>query len=122
MVGRGGATIGIIIGFLESLDIVLAGVNIGASSINFTLALKSITTNTRFVKDIVAIFVIFIGKVANISNDAIFGIDVPLKIFFISIAIEPIDCDRIEMLITFICVYVRSHAVEIIIVNVIPAV
>ena len=84
--------------------------------------MKSIITSTRLIKDIVIIFVIFVGKVANISNDAIFGIDIPLKIFFISIKIELIDCNRIEILITFIYIYVRSYIIEIIIVNVIPAV
>ena len=122
MVGRGGATIGIIIGFLKSLDIVFVGVNIGINSINFILALKSITTSTRLVKDIIAIFVIFIGKVANISNNTIFRINILLRIFLISITIKPIDYNRIKILITFIYIYVQSYVVEIIIINVILAV
>ena len=104
------------------MDIILVGVNIGTSSINFTLALKSITTSIKFVKNIITIFIIFIGKVATISNNTIFRIDILLKIFLINIAIKPIDCNRIEMLITFIYIYVRSYVVEIIIINVVPAV
>ena len=84
--------------------------------------MKNITTSTRLAKNIVTIFVIFIRKVANISNNAIFGIDIPLKIFLINIAIKPIDYNRIEMLITFIYIYVRSYVIETIIVNVVPAV
>ena len=86
----------------------LAGVNISINSINFTLALKSITTSTKFIKDIITIFVIFIGKVANISNNTMFRIDIPLKIFFISIKIKPINYNRIEILITYIYIYISG--------------
>ena len=104
------------------MDIVFIGVNININSINFTLALKSITTSIRLAKNIITIFVIFIGKVANISNNTIFRINIPLKIFFTNITTKPIDYNRIKILITFIYIYVRSYIIEIIIVNVVPAV